>query len=26
MTILFGGQTGNTGNVNATDLNDTWHR
>ena len=25
-TILFGGQTGNTGNVNATDLNDTWHR
>ena len=26
MIILFGGQTGNTGNVNATDLNDTWHR
>jgi N-acetylneuraminic acid mutarotase len=25
MTILFGGLTGDTGNVNGTVLNDTWH-
>jgi hypothetical protein len=26
VTVLFGGLTGGTGNVNGTALNDTWHR